>query len=624
MGSAFQLNSGHPELIALEEPWVVEPTPVSGNFQFLIDGSVGVWTRQLGDSSTNPELSWEYWNGTGWWTLGSVLDDTLNLKRTGGVRFTVPSDLSETDWSGKVNNWIRARLIGGDYGQEKVTVTSKVVSTEVTEQTVQRSIDGVRAPSVLKLHIAYALCDEKLPAFVLAEDSGSIRDQSDANRTPGAIVEVFVPLSVTLGRLSGDQPVAAAAEDCPPECGCGDRRSSSATTQAAGPSGSSIAPTPATGRWVLVGLAAALSDAPVNVLFLTAERDYTAFAPMTIDALMADRFQPIVARDGTRALGESGVVSMAFAIQPAPRELFGRTLTWLRLGPNARAGAAGWTPEIRGAYLNAVWTSATETLTRELLGSSEGTPNLTLRVQRPPILHDTLEVRVRERLGDEERDELREGNPRRVLSDVDGLSGDWVLWDRVIDPLDESPQTRGYALDEGIGEIRFGDGLHGMIPPIGRDSIVAFSYKRTEPGLPGSDTVPGNSVAARTPLNLVSPVESVEAVFAADQAAGGAPPESVDRVVRFGSARLRHRGRAVTAHDIEDLALQSSPHIVQARVITARDHVRLVVVMKGHNPQPSAGEARELRRLLLAAAPASFGPGPFASPGLRPGGSASI
>src|SRR5262249_17891185 len=153
----------------------------------------------------------------------------------------------------------------------------------------------------------------------------------------------------------------------------------------------------------------------------------------------------------------------------------------------------------------------------------------------------------------------------RVLTAVAGLPGEWVLWNRVIDPGDEAPDARVYALDEATGEIRFGDGRHGKIPPIGRDSIMAFTYRRTEPGAAGSLVVPGTAITARTSLNLVSPIDGVEAVFAADQAAGGAPPEDVDRVLRFGVASLRHRERAVTAEDIEDLVRASSPDIAQTR-----------------------------------------------------------
>jgi hypothetical protein len=359
-------------------------------------------------------------------------------------------------------------------------------------------------------------------------------------------------------------------------------------------------------RALLVGVNAALTDAPVNLLLLVDERRHGELAPLTVEALVADRFERIVANDETRAAGESGVVTMSFPDPPTPRELFGRTVTWLRLSPRLATSTAEWKPSIRGAHLNAVWASATETLTRELLGSSDGAPFLTFRLARPPVLRNTLELRVREPLGDEERAELMESDPTRVLRYVEGLEGDWVRWDRVIDPGDEPPGARVYAFDEAIGEVRFGDGLHGMIPPIGRDSIVAFSYKRTEPPQPGSDVVPANSITARTPLNLVTPVESVEAVAAADQAAGGAPPESVDRIVRFGLSRLRHRSRVVTTRDLEDIALQSSPDIVQARALPTRSGVKLVVVMKGRAPVPTAAQVRELRRVLLEASPGSL------------------
>jgi hypothetical protein len=223
------------------------------------------------------------------------------------------------------------------------------------------------------------------------------------------------------------------------------------------------------------------------------------------------------------------------------------------------------------------------------------------------LLRDTLELRVKEPLGEEERDLLRQQDSNLVLSAVENLPGDWVLWKRALDPGDESATARVYALDEANGEIRFGDGRHGAIPPVGRDSIVAFTYQRTEAGAAGSIDAPANAIAARTKLNLVSPIDGVEAAFAADQAAGGAVPETAERVLRFGVARLRHRNRAVTADDFEDLVLQSSPDIVQARCFLRRGFVRLVVVMRGSNPVPNAAQVRELRRLLLAASPASLG-----------------
>jgi hypothetical protein len=361
------------------------------------------------------------------------------------------------------------------------------------------------------------------------------------------------------------------------------------------------------GRAIYLGCDAPLLGEPINVLLLVEERPHDVFAPMGVEALIAGRFVPITVNDATRALGESGVLSLAFAIEPTPRELFGQTLSWLRLSPAPGASTANWRPKILGAYLNGVWASAAESLTYELVGSSQGEPNLTLFLAKPPVLRNSLELRVNEPLGEEELAELLASGADRVLTAVDNLPGNWVLWQRVIDPADEDPLARVYALDDATGEILFGDGRHGRIPPIGRDSIMAFSYRRTEPGAPGGDTVPGNAITARTPLNLVSPIDGVEAVFAADQAAGGAPPESVDRVLQFGVANLRHRERALTAQDVEDLALESSPDIAQARCFPRKGFVQLVAVMRGDQPIPNAAQVRELHALIAAAAPPSLG-----------------
>jgi hypothetical protein len=60
-------------------------------------------------------------------------------------------------------------------------------------------------------------------------------------------------------------------------------------------------------------------------------------------------------------------------------------------------------------------------------------------------------------------------------------------------------------------------------------------------------------------------------------------------------------------HDIEDLALESSPDIAQARCFARRGFVQLVVVMRGANPSPTAADVRELHRTLVAQAPPALG-----------------
>ena len=600
---AFDVDGdGHPKLVLLDSMFTKLPAIDAQGAGFITD-ALDSWTGQLADTTSNPKLSWEYWNGTGWWTLGNPDVDTLHLKRSGSVRFTVPDDLRPTDWSGKTSHWIRARLVGGDYGRAEITVSiTKTKDPNVTKQSFEPDPSTIRAPYVASMRVSYSMPLPVLPTYVVAQDSGSMRDQSDANRTPQAIVEAFVPLPVTLGRLMTPAAGDDDTEACPPPCDCGQ-------SPTIGASGAMQTTPPATppvlsdGRALFLGFRGALAEQPIR-LFLRVREDtmQELRTAMHVEALVADRFLTLVAEDGTRALSESGVLTLAFDDAPTPRDLFGKPLRWLRITP-PQTLTTPWRPVLQGAYINASWATAAETMKYERVGSSVGAPSLALGLARPPVLRDTLELRVREPLGDEERASLREGDEKRVVNDLVDLPGDWVRWEQVFDPADEDASARVYSLDEATGEIVFGDSEHGMIPPIGQDNIVAFRYQRTERTPDNSDRVPANAVAVGAKLNLASPVAGVEAVFAADQAAGGAPPESPARVLRFGGARMRHRNRAVTLADLEDLALQTSPAIAQARCVPKADGLRLVIAMGGGSAQPTIAQQRALLRALTPYAP---------------------
>ena len=599
-GKAFQVDvNRRPVLVALDQEFVALPPPSWLGTKFVVDGAVDKWSIQLGDTASNPQLSWEYWNGTAWWKLAGLLDETLNLKRSGAIRFDIPADLQPTDWAGKNNHWVRARLVGGDYGQPGTIVKSVTKPDGSIEQTAVRAPDDVNAPQVLNLRVQYSVGTPVMPSFVLTADSGAVRDQSDANRTAGALVTMFTHLASAMPPSSEQAQASSVPAQSPAECDCHAALLAPAAAPAAG---DTAAPFAAPARALYLGFSAALAGQPVNLLVLVAsEQAFGAFAPLRIEALSGEHFVPVVAEDTTRALGESGLLSLSLTVPTVVAGLFGSALCWLRLSP-AHPGD-GWKPSLRGVYINAAWARAAETMTRERLGSSIAAPGQVLMLARPPLLRNTLELRVREALSGEEREALLRADPANVVSDVaSDLRGHWVLWRQVTDVDDSGPLDRVYSLDETSGAVRFGDGLHGMIAPVGRDAIVAFSYQRTEPG-PRDDVVPANIIAQRSTLNLITPVEGVEAVFAADQSAGGAPPDSAERVQRFAPARLRHRDRALTLTDFEDHALQSSPDIVQARALSDSAGMRLVIVMRGKDVQPSQAARRELRRTLLAVAP---------------------
>jgi predicted phage baseplate assembly protein len=174
---------------------------------------------------------------------------------------------------------------------------------------------------------------------------------------------------------------------------------------------------------------------------------------------------------------------------------------------------------------------------------------------------------------------------------LNGRPGPWVLWSEVIDPADCGPESRVYALNDETGDITFGDGVHGKIPPPGRDTIAAERYRR-------GGGAAANAVGAWSQVNLISPVPGVERLVVPEGAAGGSDAQDAASVVRFAPANLFTRGRALTMRDLEILALQSSPDIAQVRAIGAGPSVRLVVAMRGADPTPPFAVRRELVRYL--------------------------
>ena len=561
---------GVDEYVVLAAPWTTVPEPDNAGNIPLVLNRLYAAVREIPapTRAVTARLSWEYWDGTSWWVIPGVQDGTIHLRNTGVVSFCVPAGLKETDVAGRTNHWIRARLVEGDYGRERVTVKTVPVTGGGTTQTVERSSADIAAPQIVWVDVRYSVCCLSRPDHVLTADGGAFVDRGAANRTAGATVEAFMPLRETIARAARTP-----------------------AGQAADPEGPAL----------YLGFDAPFRSGPISLLFLVEEGDHDEAFPLRVDALRVTGFDPIASvEDHTRGLNESGVVSFTLAAPPAAIDLFGRPGFWLRLRPR-KAFEGTWDPRLRAVYLNATMASAAETQVEELLGSSDGAPNQTVFLARPPVLDQTLRLRVRERLAEEDVEELRRlGGQEGVLDRIGDRPGPWVLWRKVVDPRDEPADARVYSLDEVTGAIRFGDGLHGRIPPIDTDSILAERYRRG-----GGDAA--NAVRAWSQVTLVTPVQGVERVVVPEGAAGGADAQDADAVVQFAPANQLMRGRALTLRDLEMSALQFSPEVAQVRARERGGRVRLVVAMRGAVRAPSGAVVRELRRHLLARALPSLG-----------------
>ncbi len=329
----------------LRNVWTLGPTqamaPGGIAFSLLKNAIFGPLIYLAAGAPANPALSWEYFDGNAWWKIPTVNDQTSNLLLTGTVSFCVPAGLQQTDVAGKKSYWIRARLVGGDYGQETVTVTTTPGSGGTSTQTINRSDAGIDPPLMGSVNLTYSMCCATNPDFVLTTDGGTMTDQTAVNNSQAAQISLFVPLSASI-------------------------------------------PSAASGPALYLGFDGAIQGGPINLLFLVKDQDLGAAYPLQVDVLRETGFASLTPVDGTRGLGESGIVSLYIPDLPPIANLFGSSLRWLRVRPNALL-TGKWTPEIYNAYVNAVNALASETQENEKLGSSDGSPSQVVTVARPPV-----------------------------------------------------------------------------------------------------------------------------------------------------------------------------------------------------------------------------------------------
>ncbi|HET7620041.1 MAG TPA: putative baseplate assembly protein [Vicinamibacterales bacterium] len=464
------------------------------------------------ETASVPELSWEYWNGSGWLSL-DVDDGSRNLLVSGKVTFTVPDSIQPTEVVGQQNFWIRARLVGGDYGRETFKVVNNVVVSEKST---------LRPPKVSSLRIIY-IGAPIVPGLVLTANNLDYLDQTAASLLGGAHFRPFEPLEREANRsvslfLGFDQP---------------------------------------------------FKSGPVRLLVDAAEREYDEGAQPELDWQFRKdrRWKPLDADDGSTALTRPGILTLSASDALTRETRFGQPLFWIRgsLRTDRTAGLQASQVLLRRILLNTVEAEQGETITGEIVGSSDGEPNQSLAFQHANVLADQ-DLRVQEALSAEEQERIRERDGKDAIVTRDDLEGLWVRWRETQALFDAGPDDRCYLIDRAAGVVQFGDGAHGRIPPAGVDNIRAFRY-RTGGGAAGN-------VAAGKIDSLTSSIAGVDSVFNAVASAGGSDAATTEAMLDIGPRRISHRDRAVSAQDFEDLAREASRQVAKVRCLATTNLTR--------------------------------------------------
>lgn len=350
------------------------------------------------------------------------------------------------------------------------------------------------------------------------------------------------------------------------------------------------------------------------ITFAHEEQSPSQQLQLTWEYWSSQKWSTLVVRDETGNLTTTGIVEFLAPPDFATHAEFGTNAWWLRVRWDA--GDYDTDPRIDRLFLNTTMAAQTVTMRNEVLGSSDGSASQTFQTTRLPVLAgQSLAVREPEEpAGDELKTILEDEGPGAVLVIPDSAgkpSEVWVTWHEVPDFYASDARSRHYTLDHITGQVNFGNGLSGMIPPVGSANIRLALYK-TGGGVRGNRPA-GGIVQLKTTVPYIDKVANYV------DATGGVEPESMDSLLSRAPTEVRHRRRAVTPEDYEDLVHLASTDVARALCVPNRDlvadpfdhmppvlgNVSLIVVPNTTDPrpQPSVELIRRVQNSISASCP---------------------
>lgn len=520
----------------------------------------------------NPSLSWEYLTDKGWLVFKEIKDETSNLLAEGRIKLKVPDDIVESKIAGKENYWIRAKLIGGNYGEENFVLNKNITSLpdKVGSTPFPNFIKtSIKPPIFDKITIDYSFEEKKEPEKCITYNNLGYLDQTEASKIPDKFFEPFVQMD----------------EEFPS---------------------------------IYLGFDKILKSGPLRIYFAAKEFYFTEINKpiMKWNYSKGQEWNELKGySDNTEGLIKSDILEFVGPSDFSGRTISAKNLYWIK-GSLTKNKYEVEYPLLSGIYPNTTFAVQAETIREEILGSSDGRPGQIFSFQRVPVLEGE-EIRVQEVLTDQEKQDLIEKFEKNkkldgmkakpvfeVKDDTGKIIETWILWSEVPNFFDSTNKDRHYSIDRATGKIGFGNGVKGMIPAVVENNVKAFSYQ-TGGGAEGN-------IKEREIKSLKSAVSGIDKVLNPEVADGGAIAATLDQMLEIGPALIGHRNRAVTAQDFEWLAKKASRKIIKVRCLanthTNKDKEHLkeagwvtVIIVPDENipkPMPSLELKRKARKYL--------------------------
>jgi hypothetical protein len=525
-----------------------------------------------------PQLSWEFWDGESWSLLPiqgneweknlceKIESDESNESKPTIYELMISRmpEVKLTRINGKENYWIRVRMVGGNYGKEYEIISSgEIIDAQGNKVSCAKVVPGhFFPPQITNLKINFETKNNndtdqpKQPEYIFTENNlvfKSILEELAKNKS----FKPFEPLP-----------------DIPPS--------------------------------IYFGFDKELKKGPFS-LFINVEESIEypeTFQPKVKWQYLVDFYldvwEELEVLDETAGFTKKGMVQFNIPGNMKASGLFGlRNQYWIRainvqykktkINEKSIVLKKGqetstpinqgrktdfnifniefssesdqkFSPKIFGIYLNSVWAVQSKTIRDELLGSGNGEINQNFKLVNAPVISESVWINEFTTISERDRKILLSEHDRvKSIQDSKGnITEFWVRWTHVSDFLDSGNKDRHYTIDRTDGDVTFGNGNSGMVPPIGTDNIkVTYSIGGGKSG----------NIDASKISKLQSSIAFVDKVFNPIGSSGGTETEDIESLLKRAPTIFKKRDRATAIEDYEWLAKKASDQIARVKAL---------------------------------------------------------
>ena len=319
-------------------------------------------------------------------------------------------------------------------------------------------------------------------------------------------------------------------------------------------------------RTVYLGYSRPPENGPMRTLWDAEEDPSAVKAELLWQYLSESGWKALNMADETDSFTNSGLTIYLDNHGFVKKRLFGEELYWIRIADvndSYKKGEAAY-PVIDGIFVNTVRARNVDSHHEEYFAMNVYTENAEFALSSGGVLDIELYVNEFRTISEAETEQLeKEGRIIKTADDTGIVTEVWVKWNEAPTLADCGKSSRCYIADRSLGRVSFGNGRQGRIPPASDTYNIHVLY--TTGGGERTNAEKGTVSGMERSIGLVSAVTNPKHFF------GGRDIENVYQALRRNAVMLRTQGRAVTARDLEDLAICGSRSVEKIRAFGGRN-----------------------------------------------------